>query len=173
MSVHSAELFEDVKELPKNIRIALVVADFNDDITHTIAAKTKKRLEDEWFMNIDIFRVPGAFELPAMTELVTEKWVYNLSIVIWCVIRGETPHFDYICEATSNSLAELSTKCKTPITFWLLTCDTIQQAKERVNDNYAIYGLNYLVQRMSAENVVDARYQEIMESASEALKDMS
>lgn len=172
MSVHSAELFEDVKELPKNIRIALVVADFNDDITHTIAAKTKARIESEWFTNIDIFRVPGAFELPAMTELVTEKGVYNLTIVIWCVIKGNTPHFDYICEATSNTLAELSTKCKTPIIFWLLTCDTIQQAQDRVNDNYAIYWLNYLVQRLSAENAVDARYQEIMESAWEALKEL-
>lgn len=62
---------------------------------------------------------------------------------------------------------------KTPITLGVLTCDTLQQAQERVNDNYAVYGLNYLVQWKSAEHMIDARYQEVMESVGEALQDVA
>ncbi len=171
MSVHNTELFDEVDLLQKNLHIAIIVADFNSDITHSIAQKTVERLQTEWFENIDIYRVPWVVELPAMTQLVTEKWIYSLCIIVWCIIKWDFPN--YLYQTITKELTTLSTTCKTPLVLWAFTCESLEWAKDMINDNYAVYGINYLIQRTSAESSIDERYQTIMEWVWSSLQDIS
>lgn len=169
MAVHHAILNPLVEELEKDIRIAIVVADFNPDITHELLRLNHAYLEEQWFMHIDHYHVPGAFELPAITAQISAKSVYNLVIVIGCLIKWETPHFDLIAEAATKWLTDISMQFDTPIIFGLLTCNTLEQAKARVDPNYAIYGLNYVVQQSQGEHILEERYEELMEKMKDTM----
>ena len=102
MAVHTAQLLPGVADLHPQIRIALVIADFNPDITHTIAEKNTSFLHAQGFQHVDHYHVPGAFELPSLTKQIAQDGVYNLIITIGCLIKGETPHFDVIAQAATQ-----------------------------------------------------------------------
>lgn len=171
MAVHNAQLKPETKDIAKNIRIAIVVAEFNETITQALVKQNVAKLHSEWFEHVDIFHVPWAFEVPAMTSLILDKWIYNVIMTLGCVIKWSTPHFDYVCKACTDWITELMTHYDTPIIFWVLTCDNEQQARERINDNYAIYALNYITQRSYAQQLLDHRYEELMNQAWAVLQD--
>ena len=81
--------------------------------------------------DIEIIMSPGAFEIPAVLNRVVEKNKYDGIICLGAVIRGDTPHFDYVAAEVSKGIATVSLKSKTPITFGVLTTDNIEQAIER------------------------------------------
>ena len=80
---------------------------------------------------ISIYKVPGGFELPLIAEKVAEKGGVDGIIALGAVIRGSTPHFDYVAGEATKGLAQVSLTYKLPMAFGLLTCDTIEQAIER------------------------------------------
>jgi 6,7-dimethyl-8-ribityllumazine synthase len=80
---------------------------------------------------IDIFRVPGAFELPALVRRLDETQRYKGIVVLGCVIRGQTPHFEHIAGAVSNQLARIAASAHGSISFGVLTCDDVAQAMDR------------------------------------------
>jgi 6,7-dimethyl-8-ribityllumazine synthase len=85
--------------------------------------------------DMDIYRVPGAFELPLASQKAARKGVYSAVIALGCVIRGGTPHFDYVCSETTRGIGEVSLSENLPVAFGLLTTDNLDQAEERSGDN--------------------------------------
>ena len=170
MAVHHALLDPLVQELNTEIRIAIIVADFNPEVTHKLVELNTDYLQQQWFSHIDLFHVPGAFELPGLTKQVVEKWIYNLVITIGCVIRWQTPHFEYICTECSRGLMDLSMSFDTPLIFWVLTCDTLEQALARIDTNYAIYGLNHLAHWHLVEQTLETRHAEVMQQVQQMLE---
>jgi 6,7-dimethyl-8-ribityllumazine synthase len=81
--------------------------------------------------NIEIIKVPGAFEIPVTAERLASKKKYDAIICLGVIIRGATPHFDYVASVTSNGISQVSQKFSLPVIFGVLTTDTIEQAIER------------------------------------------
>lgn len=81
--------------------------------------------------NIDIIKVPGAFEIAATADRLASKKKYDAIICLGVIIRGATPHFEYVASATSNGISQVSQKYSLPIIFGVLTTNTIEQAIER------------------------------------------
>ena len=121
-------------------RYAIVVADWNSEITHALAQGAidtllKHGVKEE---NIDVMHVPGTVELTYGAALyVSGQKKFGMLkradavIVIGCVIKGDTPHFDYICQGTTQGLADLNRHAEVPVIYGLLTCNTMQQALDR------------------------------------------
>lgn len=119
--------------IAKNIKFAIVVSRFNDFISQKLvegAIDCLKRHEAQE-ENITIVKVPGAFEIPVAAEKLAECKKYDALICVGAVIRGSTPHFDYVAAEVSKGIAQTSLKYKLPIAFGVLTTDTIEQAIER------------------------------------------
>lgn len=81
--------------------------------------------------DIKVLWVPGAFEIPQTIKKCLEKGKYDAVIPLGVVIRGDTPHFDYIASEVSKGIAQLGLEGKVPVVFGILTCDTMEQAQER------------------------------------------
>lgn len=81
--------------------------------------------------NIDIIKVPGAFEIPVTADRLASKKKYDAVICLGVIIRGATPHFDYVASVTSNGISQVAQKYSVPVIFGVLTTDTIEQAIER------------------------------------------
>lgn len=81
--------------------------------------------------SIEIIKVPGAFEIPVTADRLASKKKYDAIICLGVIIRGATPHFDYVASATSNGISQVSQKFSLPVIFGVLTTDTIEQAIER------------------------------------------
>lgn len=114
-------------------RFALVVARFNGFIVEQLVAGAIDALVRHGADpgDISIYRVPGAFELPMIAQRVAEKGGQDAIIALGAVIRGATPHFDYVAGEATKGLAQISLTHRVPVSFGLLTCDTIAQAIER------------------------------------------
>ncbi len=114
-------------------RIAVVASRFNEPITRALVDGALDALvrHGTAFEDIDIYWVPGAWELPIAVRgaMATER--YDAVVALGAVIRGETPHFDYVAGEASRGLAKASTDSDVPLGFGLLTCDNVQQAEER------------------------------------------
>ncbi len=169
MAIHSAQLLEHTKQLNRSLHIAIVRSEFNTELSEKLLSNTLELLEKEGFTHIDIFSVPWAFEIPALTSKVLDSWIYTLVITLWVVIKWSTPHFDYICTECLRGLMDLSLNHDTPVIVWVLTCDTYEQAKKRANNTYAIYALNYLTQRTTTEHTLNAKRTLLMENLSKEL----
>jgi len=143
MSTYKSSL-KNLDKLSKKIKIAFVVWEFNREYTEALETVNREFLEDNGFKHIDSFLVPWAFEIPWFTRKLINEDKYDLIICFWVVIRWETPHFDYVCSECSRWIMNLTLKYKTPIVFWVLTCNNEEQVKERISSNYSISWLNLL-----------------------------
>lgn len=132
------------QNVEKDIKICFVIGEFNKEFTSAMEEKTEAFLKANGFLNIDKYYVPGAFEIPAMTKRALDTKKYQLIITLWVVIRGDTPHFDYVCNECSRGIMNLTLENDTPIIFWLLTCNDEDQVRARIDDNFAISGINLL-----------------------------
>lgn len=133
-----------ISNIPKNIKVAFITADFNSVYTNRLEDVTQNVLEENHFRDISKFRVPGAFEIPGMIERIMKHWNYDLVYCFWVVIRWATSHYDYVCNETARWIMNATVKYSTPIIFGLLTCENKEQVEERINLNLAISGLNLL-----------------------------
>jgi len=117
----------------KNYRFAIVVSRFNDFLSNSLVKGavdmlTRHHVADE---NIEIFRVPGAFEIPLISKKLASSDNFDAVIALGAVIRGSTPHFDYVAGEVSKGVAKASYDTGIPIIFGVLTTDSIEQAVER------------------------------------------
>ena len=117
----------EAKLIAEGKKFALVVSRFNDFITEkllsgAIDALLRSGAQDE---DIEIVKVPGAFEIPLMAKKMAEKNRFN------AIIRGSTPHFDYVSAEVSKGVAAVGLEASVPVIFGVLTTDTIEQAIER------------------------------------------
>src|SRR5690625_306034 len=116
-----------------DLKIGVVVSRFNEFITNNLltgALDTLKRHGVEG-SNIDVVWVPGAFEIPVAAQKIALKNEYDAVITLGTVIRGSTPHFDYVCSEVSKGVTSASLKSEKPVIFGVLTTETIEQAVER------------------------------------------
>lgn len=124
-------------------KIGIVVSEWNDNITFNLLEGAKSALiangvkED----NIHVHLVPGAFELPLGAQLLLESRFLDGVIAIGCVIQGETKHFDYVCKASTTGIAKLNLKYSRPVSFCLLTDNTLQQSIDRSGGKHGNKGI--------------------------------
>ncbi len=145
MSDYKAGL-KNIDSLDRNIRIAFVVWEFNLEYTGELERQNRAFLVSHGFHDIESYFVPGAFEIPAFAGKLIKKWWYDLIITIGVVIRGETPHFDYVCSESSRAIMDLTVAHDTPIIFGILTCNNEEQVQERIGHGFATSGLNLLTE---------------------------
>lgn len=114
-------------------RFAIVVSRFNDLVTERLAAAARACLVQHGVAedDIDTFWVPGAWELPPVAKRAAKAGRYDGVIALGCVIRGETPHFDYVAGEASKGLAAVALESDVPVAFGVLTTDTPDQALAR------------------------------------------
>jgi 6,7-dimethyl-8-ribityllumazine synthase len=117
----------------KTSRIAIVSARFNGEIVESMRVAAHQTLLDNDVdkKNIKHFYVPGAFELPLISKQLAKSENYDAIIALGCVIRGDTPHFDYVCTSSADGILQASLETNIPIAFGVLTTNTIDQAHER------------------------------------------
>lgn len=119
---------------PATFRVAVVTADWNREVNDRLLAGAldvfeKAGLKDH---QVEQYRVPGAVELVyAASRIMNSPKKYNAIVVIGTVIRGDTPHFDYVCSQASDGVCRLNCKGDTPVIFGVLTVNTLQQALDR------------------------------------------
>lgn len=117
----------------KGLKFGIVISRFNEFITSKLLDGAKDALlrhgaKDE---DVDVVKVPGSFEIPIVAKKMALKGTYHSVICLGTVIRGATPHFDYIAAEVSKGIAAASMDTGIPIAFGVITCDTIEQAVER------------------------------------------
>ena len=120
--------------------IGIVVSIFNKPITDGLLEGCLKSLKENGFEedNINIFHVPGAFELPAKVKKLTEDNTYDCIIALGCIIKGETDHYHYISQAVTNGIMSVTlekTKTNPHIIFGVLTCQNKELAYDRSGNN--------------------------------------
>lgn len=114
-------------------RFAIVYAEWNQDITFALAEGARRGFTEHGVHDdlLDFFVVPGTFELTFAASRLIKSAKYSGIVVIGCVIRGETPHFDYICQGVANGISTLNAEGVCPVIFSVLTTENMVQAQER------------------------------------------
>jgi 6,7-dimethyl-8-ribityllumazine synthase len=115
------------------LRFAIVASRFNDEIVSGLVDGALECLTrhgaDE--AGIAIYRVPGAFEIPTVVAKLLEDGGYDALVTIGCLIRGDTPHFDFISAQVTSELSRVSVHYRAPVSFGVITCNTREQAEQR------------------------------------------
>lgn len=124
--------FEDQKI--DGARVAIATARWNGHITSELCRGAVETLLDAGLKDDDIFtvEVPGAVELTFAASQLIESESFDAIIVFGCVIKGDTPHFDYVCQSVVQGITALNADCDTPVIFGVLTVNTEKQAIERI-----------------------------------------
>ena len=114
-------------------RFALIVSRFNEAVTRRLCDGARAALAEAGASpgDVEVFDVPGAFELPQAARCAAEGGRYDAVVCLGCVIRGETPHFEYISAAVAHGIQEASGETGVPMAFGVLTTDTLAQAEAR------------------------------------------
>lgn len=131
MSTHSPKPL--TFDLPSSTRIAVVAARFNAEIVDKLLEGCIRRLKEIGLEDsrIETHRVPGAFELPVAAKMFVDTKRYDAVILLGCVIRGETYHFEVIANAAAQGVMAVTCDTGIPVTFGVLTTDTVEQAVDR------------------------------------------
>lgn len=115
------------------LRVGIVVSEWNPKVTHALlsgalATLTRGGVSEK---DITVAHVPGSFELVYGSARMVRSQRFDAVIALGCVIKGDTPHFDYICEGTTAGLARLNAEAQVPVIYGLLTCNDMDQAEAR------------------------------------------
>jgi 6,7-dimethyl-8-ribityllumazine synthase len=113
-------------------RFALAVGRFYEDLAERLVSGARAALEEAGEHEIDVFDVPGAFELPAVAKLCALSGRYDGVVCLGAVIRGETDHYDYVCTEAARGIQQVQLDTGVPCGFGVLTVDTMEQALDRV-----------------------------------------
>lgn len=139
----------------KNMKIAIVVARFNEFITSKLLSGCidcliRHEAADE---DLTVAWIPGAFEIPMAAKKLAESGKYDAVICLGAVIRGATPHFDYVCAEASKGIAQVSMQTGVPVAFGVLTTENIQQAVERAGTKAGNKGVDCAMTAMEMVNL--------------------
>ncbi len=115
------------------LKIGIVVGRFNEFITSKLLGGAQDALKRHGVneADVDVAWVPGAFEIPLIAKKMANSKKYDAVITLGTVIRGSTPHFDFVCSEVAKGVASISLQSEIPVIFGVLTTDTIEQAIER------------------------------------------
>jgi 6,7-dimethyl-8-ribityllumazine synthase len=120
----------------RGLKFAIVVARFNSNITEKLLDGAKQALERAGADGFEIFHVPGAFELPLASKMLAHTHAFHAVIALGAVIRGETPHFDFVAAEAARGIQQVALETGLPIAFGVLTTDTIEQAEARATKGF-------------------------------------
>lgn len=129
MSGHGAPVTNAGELNGENLTVAVVAASWHDQIMDGLLDGTRRALKDARVGNVVEVRVPGSFELPVAARRLAEQ--ADAVVALGVVIRGGTPHFDYVCSAATTGLTDVSVVSGKPVGFGVLTCDTEEQGLDR------------------------------------------
>lgn len=139
----------DASGVPKGtgLRLGLVVSEWNAEITQALRDGAVETLLKHGVGPKDILeeRVPGSYELALGAQLLLERRSLDGVICIGSVVRGETPHFDFVCQATAQGIMEVGLKTGLPVIFCVLTDDSIEQARDRSGGRHGNKGVEAAV----------------------------
>lgn len=162
----------DSKELPSELKLskqqyAIVVSDWNSEITHNLMQAAISTLQEHAVKpnNINVVHVPGTFELTYAAKELAKDYLceidnrkimrYTAIIVIGCVIQGDTPHFDYVCQGVTYGISKLNTMSENcPVIFGVLTTNTLQQAQDRAGGIHGNKGTEAAITAIKMGNIV-------------------
>jgi len=138
-------------------KFALIVSRFNDFISDRLMggaldALLRSGVKDE---DIDIVKVPGSFEIPLVAKKMVNKKKYDAVICLGAVIRGATPHFEYVSAEVSKGIATVSIESEVPVIFGIITTDTIEQAIERAGTKAGNKGWSSAMSALEMANLVE------------------
>jgi len=142
----------------RGLKAALVVSRFNGFLTERLleGALDALRRHGATDGNLVIVRTPGAFELPLVAKKLAESGRYEAIVALGAVIRGATPHFDYVAGEVAKGLAQVSLAAGLPVAFGVLTCDTIEQAVERAGTKSGNKGFDAALSAMEMVSLLRA-----------------
>ncbi|WP_062198386.1 6,7-dimethyl-8-ribityllumazine synthase [Massilibacterium senegalense] len=138
-----------------DLKVGIVVARFNEFITSKLLSGAEDGLYRHGVQkeNIEVAWVPGAFEIPLIAKKMVESKKYDAIITLGTVIRGATPHFDYVCSEVSKGVAKLTLDYSMPVIFGVLTTDSIEQAIERAGTKAGNKGYEAAVSAIEMANL--------------------
>jgi 6,7-dimethyl-8-ribityllumazine synthase len=144
-------------------RFALIVSRFNSFITDRLCEGAQDALERHGAKaeDISVVRAPGSFEIPPVAARAAESGGYDAVICLGAVIRGATPHFDYVAAEVSKGVAALASRASVPVTFGVLTTDTIEQAVERAGTKAGNKGFDAAMAAIEMADLYDRLGKEI------------
>lgn len=147
----------EAKLLAEGKKFALVVSRFNDFITERLLEGALDGLlrsgaRDE---DIEVVKVPGAFEIPLMAKKMASMARYHAVICLGAVIRGATPHFDYVSAEVSKGIAMVGLESEIPVIFGIVTTDTIEQAIERAGTKAGNKGWSAAISAIEMANLIE------------------
>ena len=111
-------------------KVAIISAQWHPEICDALVAGATRALEQGKVKKIKVVKVPGSYELPLAAQLLLQKG-YDAAIVVGLVVRGETPHFDYICQGVTQGVMNVSLSLSKPIGFGVLMTENLEQARAR------------------------------------------
>lgn len=141
----------------KNARIAVIAARFNSFVVENLvdgALDTLKRIGQVAEENVTLVRVPGAYELPMIASQLAQTQQYDAIVAVGAVIRGQTPHFDYVAGECGQGLAKVMSTYQIPVGFGVLTTDTIEQAVERAGCKVGNKGCEVALSTLEMINIM-------------------
>ena len=137
-------------------KIGIVVARFNSLITNSLLEGAKNTLEQYNVKkeNIDVISVPGAFEIPLTAKMMAKQNRYDAIITLGAVIRGDTPHVDYVCNEVSSGVTQVGLETEIPVIFGVITTDNTDQALERAGIKSGNKGAEAAIAAIEMANVI-------------------
>ena len=112
-------------------RFAVIVSRFNETVTGNLRSAATAALQDAGASLVEVLPVPGAFEIPQAARAAAESGRFDAIVCLGCIIRGETPHFEYIASAVAYGITDAAGDTGVPMAFGVLTTDTVEQAAAR------------------------------------------
>jgi 6,7-dimethyl-8-ribityllumazine synthase len=126
----------------EGLRFGVIASRFNDEIVDGLLAGALDCLARHGAADdaVDVYRVPGAFELPALANELARLERYDSVVAIGCLLRGDTPHFEFISSQVTTELSRISVATRLPVAYGVITCNTLEQALERSSPGAANKG---------------------------------
>ena len=115
------------------MKVCIIVSNFYPKISKMLIDGAVSKLKENKISNFQVIKVPGTFEIPVVVSNLLDK--FDAFVVLGCIIKGETPHFHYLCSSVINALTNLSIQFKKPIGNGILTCNNKKQAVKRADLN--------------------------------------
>ena len=140
----------------REMKIAIIVSRFNGFITEKLLAGALEGVRSRGVQeeNITVVRVPGAFEIPLLAEKMAASGGFHAMVCLGAVIRGDTPHFDYVCDAVTRGIGNVISKYQIPIGFGVLTTNNVDQAMARSGSKDANKGYEAALTAIEMANIL-------------------
>ena len=136
-----------------NLKAVVISASWHPEICQSLIDGAVRGFEKSGITSVEVRKVSGSFELPLAAQLALDSG-FDVAVVVGLVLRGETPHFDYVCQGVTSGIMDVSLSRSKPIGFGVLMCDTIEQANARAGfaDSFEDKGFDSAIAALSVLN---------------------